>query len=195
MTRADPSALSVALLVAGALERVGADYFLGGSLASSLQGEPRATNDIDMVVDLGPWKVAAFAAALGADFDVDTAALAAALGRGESWTIFYTPVFTKIDLFPLGDQPFDRSEFARRRVVVVGRDGATLAVKSPADSVLRKLAWYRGGGEVSAKQWRDVVEVLRVSGQTLDDGYLDHWAPRLAVADLLERARREAGDG
>src|SRR5438105_3440147 len=99
MTPTEPSALDVALLVARALERIGVDYFLGGSLASSLQGEPRATNDIDIVADLGPWKVAALVEALGTDFDVDADAMRDALARGASWNLFYTPVFMKIDLF------------------------------------------------------------------------------------------------
>jgi hypothetical protein len=66
---APPEALDVALRVAGALDQVGADYFIGGSFASSLDGEPRATNDIDFVIDLKVGKIADFVTALGADFD------------------------------------------------------------------------------------------------------------------------------
>jgi hypothetical protein len=66
-------------------------------------------------------------------------------------------------------------------------------VKSAEDSVLRKLLWYRQGGEVSERQWRDVVEVLRQSRAVLDGGYLDAWAERLGVEALLGRARGEAG--
>jgi hypothetical protein len=65
-------------------------------------------------------------------------------------------------------------------------------VKSPEDTILRKLLWYREGGEVSGKQWRDVVEVLRVSGPELDPAYLDAWASRLGVVALLARAREIA---
>jgi hypothetical protein len=193
MTRAEPSALDVALLVAGALERAGVDYFLGGSLASSLQGEPRATNDIDFVVALTPARVASLSRELGPDFEVDDEALSAAMSQGGSFNLFYLPVFTKIDLFALGCEPFDESEFSRRQRVVVRRDGATLAVKSPEDTVLRKLLWYRDGGAVSEKQWRDVVQVLRVGGEQLDPAYLTGWAHRLGLADLLAAARAEAG--
>lgn len=63
------------------LERHGIGYFLGGSLASSFQGEPRATNDIDLVVELEEGQVGALAAELGADFDVDEAALRRAAER------------------------------------------------------------------------------------------------------------------
>jgi hypothetical protein len=61
-------------------------------------------------------------------------------------------------------------------------------VKSPEDTVLRKLLWYRAGGEESSKQWRDVVEVLRISGPVLDLPYMERWAVELGTADLLQRA-------
>ncbi len=66
-------------------------------------------------------------------------------------------------------------------------------MKSPEDTVLRKLLWYRDGGEVSEKQWRVVVEVLRVSGPEIEAGYLDAWAAKLRIAHLLLRARADAG--
>ena len=70
--------------------------------------------------------------------------------------------------------------------------GRGLWVKSPEDTVLRKLLWYRSGGEVSTTQWRDTVSVLRLSSEVLDDAYLVQWATSLGVADLLVRARAEA---
>lgn len=72
------------------------------------------------------------------------------------------------------------------------RPGQPLLVKSPEDTVLRKLLWYREGGSVSERQWRDVMAVLRESGAALDAGHLDRWASRLGLEDLLARARAEA---
>lgn len=184
--------VDVALMVAAALDAVGAEYFVGGSVASSLQGEPRATNDIDMVVALPVRRVAAFAEALGSEFEVDREMVKEALGRGGSANIFYLPLVTKIDLFGLGEAPFDEAEFARRRRVRVRATGEELWLKSPEDSVLRKLLWYREGGAVSERQWRDVVEVLRVSDAEMSVAYLDSWAPRLGLTGLLARARAEA---
>jgi hypothetical protein len=187
--------IAVALAVGRALERVGADYFLGGSLASSLQGEPRSTNDIDLVVNLREPDVAAFAVALGPDFDVDEGALRESLGSGGSWNIFHLPSMMKIDLFTAGRSPFDRSEFARRRRTQVTAGGDLLWVKSAEDSVLRKLRWYLDGGRVSDRQWRDVVQILRVNEAALDAGYLDQWAPALGIVADLARARCEAEAG
>jgi hypothetical protein len=185
--------VDIALKVTEALERCGIGYFLGGSLASSFQGEPRATNDVDLVVDLQEGQVEALAAALGADFDIDDVALRRAAAERSSWNVIYLPSATKIDLFILRSSSFDRSEFARRQRVEV-RAGKALFVKSPEDTVLRKLLWYREGGEVSDRQWRDVVQVLRQSRALIDRRYLDEWGVELGVGDLLVRASAEAGE-
>jgi hypothetical protein len=89
----------------------------------------------------------------------------------------------------LTNEPFDESEFSRRRVTVVSASGESLVVKSAEDTVLRKLLWFREGGSVSEKQWRDIVSVLRISQSAIDDHYLDSWATRLDLAELLARAR------
>lgn len=183
------NAIDIALKVAHALTSVGAEYFVGGSLASSLQGEPRATNDIDFVISLSVGKVDALREALGDEFEVDTDMLRDAVLHARSANAFYLPVVTKIDFFGRGYEPFDESEFSRRRPVVVRASGESLVVKSAEDTVLRKLLWFREGGEVSERQWRDVVSVLRISRETLDDAYLDAWAARLKLEPLLARAR------
>jgi hypothetical protein len=185
-------ALDVALLVGGAIDTVGGEYFVGGSVASSLQGEPRATNDIDMVVAMRGFRVRAFAEQLGSDFEVDEQMLREALARGGSANIFYLPLVTKVDIFGLGASPYDEVEFHRRRRVRVRESGEELWVKSPEDTILRKLLWYRQGGEVSSKQWRDVTEVLRIRGPQLDVVHLDAWASKLGLTALLARARQQA---
>jgi len=183
------NAIDIALKVTSALTSVGAEYFLGGSLASSLQGEPRATNHIDFVIALPLGRTNALRDALGSDFEVDTDMLRDALLHARSANAFYLPVVTKIDFFGRGYEPFDESEFSRRRPVVVRPSGETIVVKSAEDTVLRKLLWFREGGAVSEKQWRDIVSVLRISGASMDDAYLTSWASRLELEALLQRAR------
>jgi hypothetical protein len=183
--------VDVALRVTEALERCGIGYFLGGSLASSFHGEPRATNDVDLVVDLSEADVPRLLAALGKDFDGDEAALREAVRERGCWNAIYVPAVTKIDLFVRGTSAFDSSEFGRGRRVEV-RPGKTLVVKSADDTVLRKLIWYREAGTPSERQWRDVVEVLRQSRGVLENGYLEAWAAALGITDLLTQARAEA---
>jgi hypothetical protein len=98
---------------------------------------------------------------------------------------------TKIDIFAMGPSQYDEVEFNRRRKVRVRASGEELVVKAPEDTVLRKLLWYRDGGEVSSKQWRDIVEVLRVSGAEINQQYMFTWAEKLRVDDLLSRAQAE----
>lgn len=97
----EPDILAVALRCAEAFEQAGVGYFLGGSLASSLQGEPRATNDIDFVIDLHLPQLGLLARALGQDFDIDEESLRDAVVRRGSWNIFHLPSVTKVDLFQL----------------------------------------------------------------------------------------------
>ncbi len=78
----DDDVLGIALRVARAIEEAGGQYFVGGSLASSLDGDPRTTNDVDFVVDMPLGRVAALREALGADFEVDVDVLRATLHGG-----------------------------------------------------------------------------------------------------------------
>lgn len=188
----EPDAVDVALRVAAAVEKVGGGYFVGGSLASSMQGEPRATNDVDIVIELPLGRIREFVDALGSDFEADIDALRSALLNGTSCNIFFLPLLTKVDLFGVGPTPYDEIEFSRRRPVVVREPDVHLVLKTPEDTVLRKLWWFRQGGDSSDRQWRDVVQVLKISGATLEAEYLERWAKVLGVDDLLLRARGQA---
>ncbi len=181
-------AIGVALLVASALEDVGCSYFIGGSVASSLQGEPRSTNDIDIVIDMPLEKVPAFHAALGKDFALDEDMLRDAIRRATCANMFYLPSVTKVDLFARGRSEYDRVEFSRREPLAI-RNAQSLVVKAVEDTILRKLLWYREGGGVSDRQWRDISSVLRVSADRLDLDYLNKWAAKLGLVELLTRVR------
>jgi len=159
-----------------------------------MDGEPRATNDIDFVIDLPIGRIEAFVRELGPDFEVDVDMIRDAVLHGRSANAFYLPLVLKIDFFGHAHGSFDEAEFDRRRLVEV-RDGRSLFVKSPEDSILRKLVWYREGGQVSDRQWRDVLGILRGQGSALDAAYLERWAGRLGVEGLLYRAQREAKGG
>ena len=106
--------LNVALLVGSALDAVGAKYMVVGSVASSLIGNPRTTNDIDIVTVLGASQVRAFREALGADFDVDEKSLSDAMASGGSWSIFFVPWMLKVDIFAADSSEFQRSKFSPR---------------------------------------------------------------------------------
>lgn len=184
--RADEEIVAVAMAVGRALEAAAVEYALGGSVASSLQGEPRATRDIDFAVHLEEAQIPALIRAFGDDFAIDEEELIDAVRRGRSANIFHLPTVTKVDLFVRGGTAFDRSELSRRLRIEVA--GGALFVATPEDNLLRKLAWFRMGGEVSDQQWRDVLGLVRIGGPALDRTYLERWAPLLGVTDLLHRA-------
>lgn len=194
MSENAPGELDVALRVAWVLEGLGLRYLIGGSVASAVLGEPRATNDVDFLVEIPLTRVSDLAAALGPEFEVDQEALCEAIRQGRSSNVFFLPYVTKIDLFVKKDA-FDESELRRRLWIPMGAGGQGIYIASPEDLIVKKLAWYRLGGEISTAQWRDVLGVLAISGQGLDRQYLDGWAVTLGVADLLERALQESARG
>jgi hypothetical protein len=180
--------------VVGVLERLGIPYALGGSWASSLLGKMRFTHDADFSVEPFPGKEAAFCAAFGEDYYIDQTSVELAVQNRSSINVIHTVTGFKVDLFVRKERPFDRSLMARRRPVPLPEaPGQSISCLSLEDVILIKLEWYRLGGETSEQQMKDVQGVLEVQANRLDQGYLDHWARELGVADLLARARQESG--
>lgn len=171
LTIVDP--ISLALEVAGILERLTIPYLIGGSLASSLLGEPRSTADIDLVADLQSQQVPAFREAVQPEFYVSESAVREALAYHSSFNLLHKTTMAKVDIFILREQPFAQSEFERRQHVVVRQNPEQLLyLPSPEDIIVQKLSWYRLGGEVSDKQWRDILGVMKLQGEQLDFSYL-----------------------
>jgi len=185
--------IAVTLLVVDALEDLDVPYFIGGSLATAVHGVARATMDVDIVADLRVEHAAPLVAALGDAFYADVAMIRGAILRQGSFNLIHLKTMFKVDVFVRSRQPFDQTQFRRRQVNVLAQDPERVAyVASPEDNILAKLVWYRKGGEVSDRQWRDIVNVMRIQGDRLDLPYLREWAARLAVTDLLEHALRTA---
>mgnify|MGYP002633929516 CR=1 FL=1 len=185
--------LHVALVVSEVLERCGLRYLVGGSLASSVSGEPRSTLDVDLVVEMTEDDVGPLVAALGDAFYVDEHAVRRAVRARASVNLIHHGTSTKVDIFILGGTPLDEEQMARRVAITVATaPDRLLYVYTPEDIVLQKLRWFRRGNEVSDRQWRDVLGIVAVQRDRLDLDYLRRGADVLGVSDLLERAIEEA---
>jgi fructose-specific component phosphotransferase system IIB-like protein len=188
--------LQVVQDVATALDEAGVQYVVGGSVASSLLGEVRTTNDIDLAVFLPEARLAAAIAQLDELFFVDADAARDAVRRRASFNIFHRTTMFKVDLFVLAGSAFDRERMKRRSSFeLISGSGKLVALPAPEDVVLRKLAWFRDGGGSSDRQWRDVLGVLKTQRAKLDLDYARRWARELDVSELLERAISESGSG
>ncbi|HLG17308.1 MAG TPA: hypothetical protein VJH03_22865 [Blastocatellia bacterium] len=189
----DTREIDVLLLMIGVLEKLGVPYCIGGSWASSIHGMWRATNDADLVAAIEPKHVSILAAELEAEFYADEQAIARAVRAKQSFNVIHLGTMFKVDVFVSKQSGFDAMQLERREGKPVAADSERFVwVASAEDTVLAKLDWYRRGNEVSDRQWRDILNVLKVQSGRLDLTHLRHWAEELRVLDLLEEALREA---
>ncbi|MEX2207963.1 MAG: hypothetical protein WEF50_17185 [Myxococcota bacterium] len=178
-------------------ERLSVPYSVAGSVASSAHGVARATLDVDLVADLHVEHVDRLVAAISADYYVDRGAALDAIARRSMFNVVHLATMLKVDIYLLTSRRFDQESFRRRgQLPLDDREGArSYRLDTPEDTILHKLEWYRAGGEVSERQWNDVIGVLQVQLGALDLDYLNRWATELGVADLLERALEAARRG
>jgi hypothetical protein len=186
--------LRITLEIARVLDDLGVRYLVGGSLASSLHGIPRSTQDADLVADLQSDHVAPLISRLKDAYYIDDERVRNAVRRRASFNAIHLATMTKVDVFVLKGEPFARQEMARRqRISLPEGDGAVLEVATAEDTILQKLAWFTLGGGTSDQQWSDVLGVLKVQQGKLDIAYLRRWAAEVGVEDLLRKAFAEAG--
>jgi hypothetical protein len=185
-------ATRITLLVTQALEEIGIPYAVGGSLASSVHGVMRSTLDVDIVADMRLEHIPLLVSALSKEFYADDEMMRDAIEHRSSFNLIHYETAFKVDIFIRKSRAFDQMQLERRRTSVITTDPEqSIYVTSPEDTILAKLEWYRMGGEVSDRQWRDVLGVLKTRAGELDLDYLRKWAGELKVSDLLERVLKE----
>jgi hypothetical protein len=194
MNEGDTELLEAVARVVVAFESLGVDYLIGGSVASSVFGEPRQTMDADLLARLLGRHAEPLVKQLAGEFYADLPAIMTAIRNQGSFNLIHLESMSKVDVFVSWRSPFGQSQLSRRAKKTVGQiSPLELYFASAEDTVLAKLDWYRKGGEISDRQWRDLLGVLKVQAGTLDRDYLKRWADELGVADLLHRAMEQAG--
>lgn len=178
--------------VADAFDDLGVSYYLAGSVVSSLHGVARATADVDVVAALPGRHAAALVDRLGDDYYADVDTIRDALAHRAMFNVIHQPTMLKVDVYACTSE-FDQSALARRTAdTLLAEPGARrFWIATAEDIVLHKLHWFRVGGDVSDRQWGDILGVLRIQ-RAIDRAFLRTWAERLRVSDLLERALSES---
>ena len=173
-----------------AIEGAGIEYMVSGSLVSSLQGEPRSTHDIDVVVAVQRSMANALVRAFPPpDYYLTEESILEAIQDQGMFNLIDVNSGDKVDFWVLTDDPFDRSRFKRK--YAEGAMGIRMMVSSPEDTILMKLKWAKLSGG-SEKQYTDALRVYEVQFEKLDVDYLLHWSKALSVDSLFERIKEEA---
>lgn len=172
------------------LDRAGIEYMITGSIVTSLQGEPRSTHDIDVVVEISAVDVPLLIAAFPRPkFYVDEGAIREAIRLGGTFNVIETEEGDKVDFWMLHGDSFDRSRFGRKYQERVF--GVNMTISSPEDTILAKLRWANLSGG-SERHVRDALGVYEVQRPHLDTRYLEEWAQTLGVTDLLNQVKKQS---
>jgi len=168
----------------GVLEQLAIPYMLVGSFASTAYGEPRFTQDIDIVLDLSPAQIPAFCAAFPApDFFLSEPAVHEAVRSHFQFNVLHPATGNKIDFLLPRTDDWGRVQMERRQQVQLLPDRAGIAAR-PEDVILGKMWYYAEGG--SEKHLRDITGILRVSGAAVDRKDIRQWADKLGLAEIWQ---------
>jgi predicted nucleotidyltransferase len=172
------------------LDETEIEYMITGSIASSLQGEPRSTHDIDIIISIRKSIVNKLVEFFPTpDFYLDKNNILDAIDRQGMFNLIDIKEGDKVDFWMLTDEPFDQSRFSRKYVEEI--TGIKIQVSSPEDTILAKLRWAKLSGG-SEKQFTDALRIYEVQYIKLDMDYLEYWVKNLSIEALWEQLRNEA---
>jgi len=175
------------------LEKLNIAYAIGGSVASSIYGQVRFTQDVDLSVAAFENQIEAFCRAIEAGFYVNFDAVKQAHVNASSFNVIHLDTAFKIDVFVVLDDPFKKQVLIRRQKLTLEENpDRKYDFVTPEDIVLLKLLWYIEAGSVSEKQWNDILGVLKNRRNELDIDYIQQWASKLSFSDLLNKAIQQS---
>jgi len=177
--------------VVGVFERLGIPYLITGSVAAMAFGEPRLTNDIDIVAAIDEKHVKDLVMSFPSDeFYISEEMVREAIHRQGQFNIFHPESGIKVDVIIKQDTPFDNSRFERLlRIYPAESYQANFA--APEDVIIKKMEYYKAGG--SEKHLRDITGILKISGETVDWAYITKWAKCLDLTEVWGAVQEKLG--
>lgn len=177
--------IDVALALGRHFDDLGVIWVVGGSVASSLLGEPRATADVDLVADLRIAHIEPLCARLAGGYYVDEDTMRWAVAERRMFNTIQLASMIKADVYCSKGDALGRGQLERR--IVISTPNGPIPVTSAEDIILQKLLWFVEGGQVSDRQWRDLIGVVRVHEAKLDLAYVEERAREHALVDMLAK--------
>jgi predicted nucleotidyltransferase len=186
--------LEVLLDFTRVLDELGIKYVVVGSFASSARGFQRATRDVDILARIGLDDVDSLYQRLATRYYIDRLSIRSAVINRSHFNAIHLDSMFKVDVFvPSDSDRLSQQQLSRQLPEKLTPDSdAIVYVATAEDTLLAKLIWYRKGHEVSDRQWADVLGIIRLQGERLERAYLEDWAEKLGIRELLNRALDEA---
>ena len=176
-----------------AFEKIGIRYFITGSIASIFYGEPRFTNDIDVVAEIKEMHIPKLLESFPEnEFYISEAAIRDAINRKYQFNIIHPNSGLKIDVIISKSTSFNESRFKRARKIDV-LDGIKANFASPEDVIIMKMRYYKKGG--SDKHLRDILSILEISNEIIDKKYIEKWVNDFALNEIWQAIIDKQGDG
>jgi hypothetical protein len=168
-------------------------YYIGGSIASSAYGAARSTLDVDVITNLLPEHIHILKEKLKNEYYIDEKMIANPIRTKSSFNLVHLESMLKIDFFILKNNPYSFKELERRVKDKIEDETNSINIYlcSPEDIILNKLEWYKLGGEISDRQWTDIIAVIKVQSENLDKDYLIYWSRQLEINNLLVKCFSE----
>ncbi len=174
-------------------ERLSIPYYIGGSVASSIHGRRRATQDVDIIAAIQRHHIQTLIKLLENEYYIDGDMIKDAIRHQSSFNLLHNDTGVKVDVFVLKTSAFAQHELSRAQEEVIEPGTRPFYFATPEDIILNKLSWWKMGGGTSTRQWNDIVEVIRHKATILDLSYLRQSAPSVDVTAILEQALTDAG--
>jgi len=165
-------------IISSFLENHKIPYMLTGALTVVYYARPRASHDIDFVVEINQSDIKRVANAfkkLSTEYLIQEDDIREGVKKKNMFNVIYLPTFTKLDFWLLTDDSFDKERFKRRKKVKLL--GKTMILSTPEDTIIQKLLWHKEAQ--IEKHIVDAAFTYQIQRKRLDKKYLSHWVKEL----------------